>query len=300
MHKVSVTVPATTTHLGPGLNVLGLALSLHATVEMVVRNDDQLAIMLQGADFMTDGFDNLALRVAIRVFQRFERGPAGLQINIFNQIPWDVGLGTETALILGSIIAANNLIEGNMKRPDMIEMARQFGASSTSIVAALYGGLSICSENKEQGLIYRGLDIVPLRVVMAVPQLVGYEGDQIKHSSLVALDDAVFNIGQTALLVEALRTGDFDLLAQSMGDRLHQSHYTPHIPGFHEACQAAYDEGAAAVVLSGDGPALIAIAENYHQAVAEAMQNAFSEVGVDAATWILGVDRQGMMMSAVE
>src|SRR5690606_2127867 len=125
--------------------------------------------------------------------------------------------------------------------------------------------------------VYRGLDIVPLRVALAVPKLAGYEGGQIQHPSLVALEDAVFNIGQTALLVEALRTGDFDLLADSMGDRLHQPHYIGHIPGFEEARQAAYDEGAVAVTLAGNGPALMAIAENYHQAVADAMQNAFAE-----------------------
>jgi homoserine kinase len=300
VHKVTVTVPATITHLGPGLNVLGLALSLHATVEMLVRTDDQLLITLQGADFLSDSFDNLVLRVAIRLFQRFERAPAGLQINIINQIPWDVGLGTQTALIVGSIIAANNLVGGGLKRPDIIALAGDFSAPAAGIVAAIYGGLSICSHDKEQKLVHRSLDIVPLRVVIVVPKITSYEGHQIEHPKLVALDDAIFNIGQTALLVEALRTGDFGLLAKSMGDKLHQSHFIPHIPGFHSASQAAYDEGAIAVVLSGKGPALLAIAENYHQAVADAMQSAFADVGIEANTWILSVDRQGMMISEVE
>ena len=44
VHKVSVSVPAVCAHLGPGLDVLGLALNLRSTVEMALRDDDQLVI----------------------------------------------------------------------------------------------------------------------------------------------------------------------------------------------------------------------------------------------------------------
>ncbi len=302
MYQVSVTIPATSTNLGPGLNVLGLALSLHTTVEMLVRSDDQLIINIEGegTDALPDDIDNLVIRAATRVFQHFERGPAGLHININNKIPWDVGLGSETALIIGGIVAANNLIDGRLKRQEIIRLAHELGGAYPSVVAAIYGGLSVCSQRLEGNLAYTSLDVVPLRLVVVLPHLSDYQGDQVGFPGLVAFDDAIFNIGQTALLVEALRTGNFELLGKSMGDRLHQPNYIAQIPAFKRVTQAAYEEGAIAVVLSGKGPTLLAVVENFHEDVGSAMADAFAAEDIDTETWILSVDRQGMLVSVIE
>lgn len=300
MYQVKVTIPATSTNLGPGLNVLGLALSLHTTIEMLVRSDDQLIINVDSIEALPDDLDNLVMRAATRVFQHFESGPAGLQINIESEIPWDVGLGSHTALIVGGIVAANNLINGDLKRQELIRMAHAMGADYPSIVAAMYGGLSVCSQRPEQDLAYVSLDVVPLRVVVVLPQLSDYQGDQVGFPGLVSFDDAVFNIGQTALLVEALRTGDFALLAHSMGDRLHQPNYIAQIPAFESVVNAAYEEGAIAVVLSGKGPTLLAMVESFHEEVGNAMAEAFARQDIDTETWIVSVDRQGMLVSVTE
>jgi homoserine kinase len=303
VYKVSVSIPATSTNLGPGLNVLGLALSLHATVEMVIRNDDQLRITVEGegAPYLPENLDNRVLRAAIRVFQRFESGPAGLQINISNQIPWDSGLGAETALTIGGLIAANNLIGGNLRREDIVSMARDMGADYANIIAAIFGGLSICSyDAAAHRLIYHSTDIVPMRVVVAIPRLQDYHGHQVGLPDLVAMDDVVFNLGQVALLIEALRSGSFELLSQSIHDRLHQHNYTSQMAGFAAAREAAQEEGAIGVIVSGKGPALLFMAENYHEAIASTIQRAFNAANIEVDTWVLGVDRQGMLVSVVE
>ncbi len=302
MYSVSVTVPATSSDFGPGLRVLSLALSLHMTVQMTVRRDDQLVITVEGedAELLSTGYDNQVLRAAMRVFQHFERAPAGLQITINTDIPWKVGLGAETALVVGGIVAANNLIDGNLTRQEVIGMAHACGVAYPGVVAAMLGGLSVCSQHDSEPLIYTCLDIVPLRVVVVVPRLPDYQSDQSVLPELVSLDDAIYNIGQTALLVEALRTGNFDLLAQSLGDRLHQPNYIGHIPSFEAIQEATLEEAAVGVVLSGKGPALLIVAENYHEAIASEIAQVFAEHNIETDTWILGVDRQGMLISVVE
>lgn len=302
MFKVSVTVPATSINLGPGLHTLGLALSLHATVEMIVRDDDQLHITVEGEgiDHLPTTFDNPVMRTAISIFQHFEHAPAGLQINIRNQIPLDAGLGGRTALTIASLVAASNLIDGRLNRADIVKWATTNGSSYESVIAAMFGGLSICSTDKNDQNIHVSMDIVPLRVVVAVPRLSDYAGDKNALPDLVSLHDATHNIGQTAFLIESLRTGDLDLLAQSMGDRLHQNNYVGDIPAYEAVSNAAFEEGAIGVVLSGYGPALIAVTEQYHDAIATAMKDTFTESEIEADTWILSVDRQGMLISVVE
>lgn len=302
MSKVKVTVPATATNIGPGLHVVGLALAMHTHIEMSPRADGELRITLtgEGDDVIPTDFHNPVLKTAIRVFQHFEQAPAGLNIHIESDIPWDSGLGAETALTVGALVAANNLVEGDLKRADIIRMAIELGMAPTHVTGALLGALSICSEPEDGKIAFQNLDIVPLRVVVVVPYLPDYQGNQVGLPSLIALDDAVFNMGQTALMIEAMRTGNFELLASSMADRLHQPNYTAEIPGFEEAQAAALDSGAIALVVSGAGPALLAVAEDFHESIADAIVDAFAEQEIAADTYIVGVDRQGITVSITE
>jgi homoserine kinase len=100
----------------------------------------------------------------------------------------------------------------------------------------------------------------------------------------VAMTDAVFNLGRTPLVVEALRTGDFELLGQVMDDRLHQANRLKLSPGGRAAWVAAQKAGAAAVAVSGSGPSLVAFVSLATDAgrVAKAMADAFAGEGVAA------------------
>lgn len=301
MLKVKVSVPATSTNFGPGLRVIGLALTLRASVELTVRSDGLMRIYLDGdlEDVLPKDFDNVALRAATKVFQRFEQSPPGFDLEISSEIPWDSGLGAEAAVKIAALIAAYNAVRPELKRDDIIQMARDLDIPGTSVTAALYGALSIVSEHDQQ-FVFHTMDIVPLRVVIAVPFLPDYDGDQIGFPSLVSLDEAIYNMSQTALMIEALRRGDFDLLRNSMGDLLHQPNYLGSIPAFEAVDAAAKESGAIATILSGKGPALLAIAENFHEPIAEAMVEAFAEHEIAADTFIVGVDRQGITVSITD
>ncbi|TLN25330.1 hypothetical protein FDZ74_02455 [bacterium] len=113
----------------------------------------------------------------------------------------------------------------------------------------------------------------------------------------VPLADAVFNLGRSTLVVEALRDGDLDLLAQVMDDRLHQPYRLALIPGAAAARQAALDGGAAACVLSGAGPSLLAIARGDARAVAGAMAAAFQAAGLPARAFTPSISAIGAQVA---
>ncbi|MCO5207458.1 MAG: homoserine kinase, partial [Anaerolineae bacterium] len=79
----------------------------------------------------------------------------------------------------------------------------------------------------------------------------------------------------------------------AMRDRLHEPYRFPLIPGMDAATAAARNAGAAAVVLSGAGPSLIAFAPDNHQQIANAASAAFAAAGFASRTFILGVDTEG-------
>ena len=67
----------------------------------------------------------------------------------------------------------------------------------------------------------------------------------------VPFDDAVFNVGRTALLVAALAAGDVDALRVATEDRLHQDRRLARVPDTRVAIDAVLDAGACAAWLSG-------------------------------------------------
>lgn len=94
----------------------------------------------------------------------------------------------------------------------------------------------------------------------------------------VSRTDAVYNIGRAALVVDALRCGDLELLQKVMDDRIHQPYRLKHIVGGMSAYKVAQRFGAAA--LSGAGPSIIAFVppEKAEQTKTEVMW-AFEEQG---------------------
>lgn len=301
MYKVQVNVPAALHHLGPGLNTLGLALSLHVHIEMTTRSDGELTITLlgEGKDSLPTNFRNPVLKAAARLFQLREAAPAGLNIVIENRIPLGVGLDAEAALLIGGLVAANNVIDGGFDQHDIINLAQEIGISHISALTAVLGGLNICLDDGER--FHKSLEPPPLKIVLVAPRLPDYAAlTQNLMPQTVSLRDAAFNIGRSIFLIDALMAGDFDMLSSAIQDHLYQEAFIAQIPGYAQAVEAAKASGAAAVTLASTGPGVIAFAPYNHALIADAMSQAFQQAGVsECRTWTLGIDGQGVTVSVV-
>jgi homoserine kinase len=138
---------------------------------------------------------------------------------------------------------------------------------------------------KGDALLTKKILVPEVHVALAVPELAfSTRRARAGLPTEVSMKDAVFNLGRTPLVVEALRTGDYELLSQVMEDRLHQAARLKLIPGARAAWQAALHAGAAAVAISGSGPSLIAFVTLATDAtrVAREMAEAFAGEGVPA------------------
>jgi homoserine kinase len=302
MYKVSVSVPAVSTNVGPGYDVLGLALNFRNVIEMSLRTDDQLTVEVrgEGQGVLPENYYNPAMQGAIRLFQQLEQAPAGLAVRCTNAIPLDVGLSSRATLVVGGLVGANNLLGSPFTHENLIEMAAEITAQPEAVVTAMRGGLGICSRGSD-GLIYRAIEIAPLRVVLVLPTLPDYRHrlrDDLPGT--VTMEDAIHNIGHTALLVEALRSGDVRLLRRALADRLHEPYRRDNLPGYEAVIHAAEEAGAIGMTFCGAGPALIAFATFNHQMIETALHDAFQAAGVEARTWSVGVDLQGIVISVVQ
>jgi homoserine kinase len=302
MRKVKITLPATVTNLGPGLNSLGLALGMYTTVDITERTDETLVVETEGegSGRYSVGLQHPVVLAMIRMFQKLERAPLGLTIKITNQIPLSSGLGAEAAFQVAGVIAANNLIGNPLSREQTLEMAAQVSHRPDNAVTAILGGLT-ASAMKAEMLIYRTFPVIAPRVIVLLPQIDDYPpASRPALPERVAFEDAVHNLSRVPLLIDAFRTGDLAFIGQVMEDKLLEPTLRPHISGYDHIVEIARRAGAQAITFSGNGPALVVFASTGHKKLAEALEEAFENAGVKARSWILPIDTQGVVVSIAQ
>ncbi len=281
-----VRVPATTANLGPGFDCLGLALDLWNEARFATGGEEIVVrVTGEGADTLPWDAENLVAQAALRVYaEAGAAAPAGLAIDCDVRVPLASGLGSSSSAVVAGLLGANELLGRPFHRDQLLEWAADLEGHPDNVAAALIGGLTIVVR-KDDRLLTKKILVPEVHVALAVPELpFSTRTARAGLPTEVPMTDAVFNLGRMPLVVEALRTGDFELLGQVMDDRLHQANRLKLIPGGRAAWVAAQTAGAAAVAISGSGPSLVAFVSlaSDANAVARAMADAFAAEGVAA------------------
>lgn len=296
MRTVRLSVPASTANLGPGFDSVALALELRNTLEME-QIEGGLLVELEGegAEELPRDRSNLMVLAAQMVFDRLGKDPPGLRVKVTNRIPLSSGLGSSAAAVVASLAAANQLVDGGLSTDEILQIACELESHADNAAASIFGGLNLVSVG-EDGILARQVSIPPLRVAVAHPGF--HLSTKTMRRALperIPLRDAAYNVGHALLTVEALRSGDYALLARSMSDRLHQAVRCGYIPGFDTVVDAARQAGAAAVALSGAGPSVVAFAPSGHERIARAMVEAWDDAGIEANGHVFSAAEHGLM-----
>src|SRR5258708_24482906 len=140
--KVAISVPATSANLGPGFDVLGVALHLFNGISLASdgewsgsRSPIALSVEVEGAgvDVLPRDETNLVVRAAHRVFEAAKRWPKNFQVRLINRIPLSRGLGSSAAATLGGMAAANRLCGEPLKAQQVLDMAVKMEGHAANI-----------------------------------------------------------------------------------------------------------------------------------------------------------------------
>lgn len=288
--SVHVRVPATTANLGPGFDVLGLALGLWNEIRVEPAPRLDIHISGEGEEVLPRDASNLVYRAMRRLAEHVGRLLPRVRLTMLNRIPLQAGLGSSSAAIVGGLAAAAALLDVSLPRADLLRLAVEIEGHPDNVAPALYGGL-VAVAMDDHGPIVTPIPVPDtLRVAVVLPNVrVSTEEARRLLPATIPHRDAVFNVARAVLTAQALQRGDFDLLARVMQDRLHEPFRRALIPAFDEVVAAGKAAGAAAVVISGSGPALAAFAAQGHEHIARAMVDTFARAGVHARWWVLNV-----------
>jgi homoserine kinase len=313
---VAVSVPATSANLGPGFDCLGLALDLRNEVTLEAEGwtghpvDPELAIEIEGEGTrgVAPNGRNLVYRAARKVFEQCGRYPLRLRLHLRCVIPVGKGLGSSASAIVGGVWGASALLGEESDDGRWLALAAALEGHPDNIVPAVCGGFTLAWTDQAAGS-PRWVSVPvkeDVRAVVAVPSFSLRTAEARRQlPRQVPLADAVFNLSHVAAVVAGALRGDWAGAAAAMEDRLHEPYRARLVPGFGEVCRAARAAGAAAAVLSGAGPSILAllVEENGDRAgercagVAEAMEAAFRRAGVEALAMVLRPAREGVRVT---
>jgi len=297
--RVSVSVPASTSNLGPGFDCLGLALGLRNELSLELRDEKGPAVVEvrgEGEKSLPRGETNLIVQAARLVLPR--RSPGRLYFRALNRVPLARGLGSSAAAAVAGLWAAAHLFGTLRRSEDELEkLAVSLEGHPDNVAPCVHGGLTASLA----GLGAQRLNLHPsLRAVVCVPafELETKRARAVLPKS-VPLADAVFNASRAILLGRALETGRTSHLAELMADRLHQPYRARLVPGLADALASAVKAGAAGAALSGSGPSVFAFVEaGVGARVGAAMVRAFARRRVKAKALALEIDRQGVRIES--
>lgn len=286
-----VRVPATTANLGPGFDCLGMALDLWNEVIISVEGEG-VQVRIEGFGMGEAPTDEHNLVVKAFYYLLNSRGvpvPPGMRVFCKNNIPLGSGLGSSCAAVLSGLMAANAYIDSPLEIGDILLMASELEGHPDNVCAAALGGLVACIPTNKT-IITRRYQPASWSAAIVIPKI--QFPTSVSRAALpinVSLKDAVFNVGHTLMVVDAICNGDGSLLAQSMQDRLHQPYRLKLIPGADAAFKAAMKAGAVATAISGAGPGLIAFSLDHSQRIRDAMKMEMDKEDVDALAFDLKV-----------
>ena len=292
--RVQVRVPATSANLGPGFDTLGLALSLHN--EVVAEEADGITVRVEGegADWLAQSGDNIVARGVRLAYEETGRAFKGCALTCVNRIPTARGLGSSAAAWVGGLVAGNALLGAPLSKDALLGLAARAEGHPDNVAAAVLGGLTVSCA------VPAGISAVSLPVprslawVVLIPAVTSStsEGRTLLPPS-VPREDAVFNVQRVALLLASLQAGRSDTLGAALDDRLHQPYRLKLFPWLPDVAAAARAAGALGCVLSGAGPALLAVVPGDGGAVARAMERALKKAGVEGSARAFDVDAVG-------
>lgn len=288
MDKASAYAPGSIGNIGPGLDVLGMAVTGGGDTATAERTDASGVTIADAGhpELPTDASKNTAGIAALAVLRAAGEKNVGARLTIVKGLPLAGGQGGSAASAVAGAVAMNRLLgeplDANALLMCALEAETQVsGRHADNLAASLYGGVVLVRSLDP-------LDVVQLkypkelRVVMAHPaQRLNTAEARSVLPSFIARETMVRQMANVAAMVAAFESGDLALLGRAMDDQIAEPARAALLPGFAEARAAAMKAGALGGSISGAGPTSFWFAPD--DALAEAIVTGVSEAFVACA-----------------
>ena len=244
---IKLRVPATTANMGPGFDVIGLALDLYNT----------FTFSMEGGDCDRHSMIYEAAKV---VFDKAGASMEGFFYRVDADIPIARGLGSSATCIVGGMMGANLLLGEPFDRGEILKMASDFEGHPDNVAPALLGGCVISLP--ADGVVYRKINNIDnFATIAAFPDFdLSTAKARAALPKSLSYADAVSNIGHMGFLIHGLETADTEALFFGLEDKIHEPYRSKLIAGY-DVMKTLEESHKGRVLISGAGPTLLFVTE---------------------------------------
>lgn len=300
----SISVPATSANLGPGLDVLGLSLDFRNEFSLYPASATSIEIYGEGEGVKRFIVDNMFVKVFYKTIRMLNeeyakgKGQPQYRFVFHNKIPISRGMGSSSAIIIGAISAAYRALGLQLDRDSIVQKALSYEPHPDNITPATFGGLNVAmlGEGKDRGKVLHIKHNMPscLRAVMVIPHR--STSTKISRQSLpkkYSFNDAVYNLSHASLLVASIMQEKWDLVRQASRDRFHQERRMRSTPVLFAVQKCALENGAILSTLSGSGSSFLSLClEDDTKRLFDALSAKFGKLRVVE----MGLDNEGIKL----
>ncbi|MEM0158178.1 MAG: homoserine kinase [Thermoplasmataceae archaeon] len=266
MGNVSTVTFCSSANLGPGFDVMALALDVFYDRILVSEGEKthSPSITVAGNGVPSKAEENTAGLSLTRLIEDFgiERS---INVKIEKGIPPGLGLGSSGASAVGAVLAADKLFNLGLTKEKIVEysMYGEIASSGTphpdNVAAAAFGNLAIVTSIDP-------LRVRSFRVAENLSFLLMMPDLRIENKtrrcrelvpSTVHMHDVVSNSRSLASLLPGLLSGDAELLSAGLEDRIVEEARKPLYQYYEELKKAMVSHGAIGACLSGAGPSVL-------------------------------------------
>lgn len=299
--QVRVFAPGSIGNLGPGLDILGLAVAGLGDVVTAERTEGSGVVIDEPghpalpSDPTRHTSGIAATEVLLHAGARF-----ALRLRVEKGLPLCGGQGGSAASAVAGAVAANLLLDHPLPSRTLLlaaleAEARVAGRHADNVAPILLGGLVLIQSLDPLEVIRLPVPAA-LRVVLAHPdRSMPTRQARAVLPSTIPLQVALHQAAQVAAIVAAAYSGDLTVLGRAIDDRIAEPARGPLLEGFREAKLAAMSAGALGCSISGSGPTVFALVADDGSGirVAEAMSQAYASLGIVCSTRVTAPDLEG-------
>jgi homoserine kinase len=290
---ITVTIPATTANLGCAFDCAAIAVSLHLRVSATMNAAFAVTYRGPNAESIPLDTSNLIVKSMYHYEARAGKTLPAARLEIENEIPLGVGLGSSAAAIVAGISLGAALCGAKLEPAETLRLALELETHPDNLAAAVHGGMVVSAVTEGGEVLVLKSDVSQqLDFVCVIPDVpLPTEKARSVLPAQYSRQDVVANLQRTALLAAAFFSGR-ELSPEMFRDRMHQPYRAPLIPGIAQ-CLEHRQDGLAGIFLSGAGSAVMAIATRNAQQIGDALVAEFRCAGTNARAVLLKADNRG-------
>ncbi|MEG1983845.1 MAG: homoserine kinase [Oscillospiraceae bacterium] len=297
--KIQVRVPASTANLGTGVDCLGIALSKYLTVVFESCNELEI-IFKRGFEHDIPLEKNLVLSGARRIFELVGKTFPEMRITMETDIPASRGLGSSACALVAGVFGANAWLGNPLGVDELIEAATEIEGHPDNIVPCAVGGFTVAMGVNGKVFYHRIPLDSHLKFVAAIPD---YELSTKLARSVVPkefpLSAVISQVQRACFLVAGLTSGELKNMDIASDDIVFTPARKALIPGYERVTESALHSGALCSMISGAGPAIIALAFDNTSEIALAMERGFATADINSCAHILDADNSGAVVAVL-